>query len=113
MYTPDNWVILFINKGDPHYRILAGWSGGYLYGNSWRMNSGIVKATEEDDMYVFWGSSGSKYAGRKGSYMLRMNTASIYKKLQDRHGEDAVTMLPEETDWVNFDWIIGKENDDG
>ena len=29
-YSPDNWVIIKMDDGnDPHYRVLAGWSGGY------------------------------------------------------------------------------------
>ena len=28
-YTPDNWVVIKIKGDDPHYRVLAGWSGGY------------------------------------------------------------------------------------
>ena len=29
-YNPDNWVIIKIKGDDPHYRVLAGWSGGYF-----------------------------------------------------------------------------------
>jgi hypothetical protein len=29
-YIPDNWVILKIKGSDPHYKVLAGWSGSYL-----------------------------------------------------------------------------------
>ena len=41
-YTPDNWVIIEIkSEAKPFYKVLAGWSGGYGGGGSWRMNSGI------------------------------------------------------------------------
>ena len=33
MYTPDNWVIIKVMGDDPHYRVLVGWSGGYLDGD--------------------------------------------------------------------------------
>ena len=52
MYTPDNWVVLKLKPGKgahPIYKVLAGWSGGYLDGDSWRMNSGISKVTENGD----------------------------------------------------------------
>ena len=28
-YKPDNWVIIQIKGDKPHYKVLAGWSGGY------------------------------------------------------------------------------------
>jgi hypothetical protein len=45
-YTCDNWVVIKMKGDDTHYRVLAGWSGGYLDGDSWRMNSGITKVEE-------------------------------------------------------------------
>ena len=43
MYKCDNWVIVKSpSETDPHYRVLVGTSGGYLDGDSWRMNSGIA-----------------------------------------------------------------------
>ena len=105
-YRPDNWVVIKLDDGnDPHYRVLAGWSGGYLDGDSWRMNSGITEVNETDDYYYFKGSSGSEYRCGKGSYMLRMNTAGAWARIQELHG-DNVTLMPEDTDWMNMDWII-------
>lgn len=105
-YRPNNWVVIKLDDGkDPHYRVLAGWSGGYLDGDSWRMNSGITGVEESDDYYYFSGSSGSTYRCGKGSYILRMNTAGIWARLQELHG-DKVEMMPEDTDWMNMDWII-------
>jgi len=104
-YKPDNWVIIKLKGDGPHYRVLAGWSGGYTTGNSWRMNSGITKVKEDDGSYYFSGSSGSTYRCSKGSYTLRTSTAGIWNQLQERHG-DKVEMMPEDTDWMNMDWII-------
>ena len=104
-YRPDNWVILKFKGGDPHYRVLAGWSGSYIDGSSWRLNSGITKVEETEDHYDFSGYTGSTYRCGKGSYMLRMNTAGVWAKLQEQYG-DEVEMMPEDTDWVNTDWII-------
>jgi hypothetical protein len=105
--NPDNWVVFKIKGDDPHYRILAGWSGGYTTGDSWRMNSGITKVEEfvDDGYYNFTGSSGSTYRCGKKSYTLRMNNAHIWEKLKVLHG-DKVELMPEETDWINMDWII-------
>ena len=104
-YNPDNWVIIKMKGDDPHYRVLAGTSGGYLDGDSWRMNSGITKVEEDEAFYYFYGASGSRYRCCKESYMLRMNNAGIWDQLQQIHG-DKVEMMPEDTDWTNMDWII-------
>lgn len=107
-YAPDNWVIVHMKGDDPHYRVLAGWSGGYTTGSSWRMNSGIVKVIEEDVHYLFVGSTGSTYACHKDMYGLRMNNAYVWKQLEERYG-DKVELLDENTDWINMDWIIGEK----
>ena len=105
-YTPDNWVVIKLDDGvEPHYRVLAGWSGGYTTGNHWRVNSGITKVTEDNMYYYFSGSSGSTYRCGKKSYMLRMNNVHVWGQLQRIHG-DKVEMMPEDTDWMNMDWII-------
>ena len=106
-YTPDNWVVIFMNGDDPHYRILAGWSGGYLDGDSWKMNSGIVNVGEGVDYYDFIGSSGSVYRCHKEAYCLRNNNAYIWAKLQELHG-DKVQLMDEETNWLEMDWIIDR-----
>lgn len=69
MYNPDKWIILKI-KGSSKviYKVLAGWSGSYLDGQSWKINSGIVKVSQEGDFYLFEGHSGSVYKCHKNSY---------------------------------------------
>lgn len=104
-YNPSNWVIIKIKGDDPHYRVLGGWSGGYLDGDGWRMNSGITRVDDADDYWFFYGSTGSVYRCNKRTCMLKMNNAYIWAQLQDLHG-DKVEMMPEDTDWLNMDWII-------
>ena len=104
-YTPDNWVVIKMDGDEPHYRVLAGWSGGYTTGDHWRVNSGITKVTEDNMYYYLSGSSGSTYWCGKKSYMLRMNNVRIWDQLQRLHG-DKVKMMPEDTDWMTMDWII-------
>jgi hypothetical protein len=104
-YIPDNWVVIKYKGDDPHYRILAGWSGGYTDSDTWRMNSGIVRVDETEDAFLFYGSSGSCYDCRKTAYCLRKNNAYVWAQLQERHG-DKVELMPEDTDWLAVDWII-------
>ena len=105
MYTSDNWVVIHMNGDDPHYRILSGVSGGYLSGDSWRMNSGIVRVEEDEDYFYFYGASGSCYQCHKNAYCLRKNNASIWNQLQELHS-DKVELMDKDTDWLAMDWII-------
>jgi hypothetical protein len=70
-YTPDQWQIIKINGTHPHYRIFGSWSGGYLDGDSWRLNSGIQSIEEDGDYYLFHGFSGSTYRCHKKTYGVR------------------------------------------
>ncbi len=106
MNQPDNWVVIKFKGDDPHYRVLAGWSGGYLDGDSWRMNSGIVRSERKGDYFYFYGSSGSCYKCYIHSQRLRMNNYGVWDKLKEVHG-DNVEMI-EDQPWMNkeWDWIL-------
>ena len=104
-YFPDNWVVIKYKDDDPHYRILAGWSGGYMDGDSWRMNSGITRVEVTEDSFLFYGASGSCYECIKTAYGMRRNNAHIWVALKEGLGDD-VELMPEDTDWLNMDWII-------
>lgn len=95
MYQPDNWVILKVQPDEytaPFYRVLAGWSGGYLDGDSWRLNSGIDEIKEDGDYYLFIGASGSTYKCHKNAETVRMNIAPTLSSILDAH-PDAVTHI--------------------
>ena len=59
-YRPDNWVVIKftqqVKSGNTgygrtekvFYKVLGGWSGGYLDGDSWRMNSGGIGKQIQD-----------------------------------------------------------------
>lgn len=72
-HIPDKWVILEIPAG---YKLFATWTGNYLDGDSWRINSGIQNIEQDDDNYYFKGYSGSIYQCHKKAY----GTASSYGK---------------------------------
>ena len=102
-YRPDNWVVLKVKEGKgtfPFYKVLAGWSGGYLQGDSWRLNSGVTEVKEDGDYYEFYGETGSCYRCHKEGYGLRMNNAGVYKNLclQQEFGGQ-VQLMAEDTDW--------------
>jgi hypothetical protein len=82
-YQPDKWMLIKITGTDPHYRVFGSWYGGYVGADEWRMNSGITQLIEEDDHYLFIGSSGSTYACHKDMYganVYGMGVARTYEK---------------------------------
>lgn len=104
IYTPDNWVVLKINvadRGDLHYRVLGGWSGGYTTGDSWRLNSGITSVLDGGDYFTFHGPTGSEYECHKETYGLRMNNAHIAAYYLEEY-PGMVELMPEDTDWVKL-----------
>ena len=105
-YTPDNWVILKIKEGKydkGFYKVLAGWSGGYLDGDSWRMNSGIAEVKQDGDYYEFYGYSGSCYRCHKNTYRLTMANGGVYNSIKEQEEFDGqIILMPEDTNWVEI-----------
>jgi hypothetical protein len=80
-YKPDCWVMLCItNKDEKIYKILAGWSGSYLYGQSWKLNSGCVGVKQDGDYFMFEGSSGSVYTCHKDTYRCNSIMSSVLNR---------------------------------
>lgn len=107
IYWPDKWVVLQINnKGEVFYKVLAGWSGSYLYGQSWQLNSGIKCVDVEDNYYLFHGYSGSIYKCHKDGYGLNSMTASILTKLQNNaeSTQDVEVIMLEDQDFTQINY---------
>lgn len=104
-YYPDTWVVLKItqDRAEPLYKVLAGWSGGYLDGDSWRMNSGIVGVEKQENLWGFHGRSSSVYWCPESSYRISMATGPTYSKLK-KHFGDVVELMPESTNWMEIEW---------
>ncbi|MDX1372415.1 MAG: hypothetical protein R3321_08085, partial [Nitrososphaeraceae archaeon] len=66
IYNPDKWAIIQIESNEgTYYRILGGWSGGYLDGDSWRLSSAIELVEEDGEFYLMKNISGSTYKCHK------------------------------------------------
>ena len=82
MLRPDSFVIVRVKLQDEYiYRIFSTWNGGYLYGSSWRLNSGITKIEQNDLYYVFYGYNGNNYECKKGSYRTSAYSQSVLDQL--------------------------------
>lgn len=104
-YTPDAWVIIRIEyESEKLYKVLAGWSGGYLHGGSWRMSSGISKVVEKSNHYEFHNVSGSVYLCNHKGYRLTMDTAGVYNNLCTRYSS-LIQMMPDNTMWCDLSFM--------
>jgi hypothetical protein len=107
-YTPDKWVVVKITGKDtpPVHKVFACWYGGYLGSDSWKLNSGITKATLEGNVYYFEGSSGSVYECHKDIYGTNFYGGSglsgLIEKVEKSGG--IMEILAEETNWLEIDY---------
>lgn len=99
-YQPDRWVIV---KLPSHYRVFGMWQGGYLDGDSWRLNSGITNAVGFDDSFSILGYSGSVYEVAKGGYGLTAYGSGVLREAIEK--EKMVLLTEEEA----FEYLCGFE----
>ena len=88
--TPDAWVIIEVKTPAGQFqKILSGWSGSYLYGDSWRMSSPMkeLNIKVNQDFFTVETDSGSCYTLWKSRQGLRMSNAGIYNELKEKFGD--------------------------
>lgn len=81
-YTPDRWVVLELSNDEINIKkVFAGWYGGYLGSDNWKLSSGIVEVKDTGDAYEFLNHSGSVYTCYKGRYGMTGLMHSIHSQL--------------------------------
>ena len=103
-YTPDSWVIVKIQseKYGTIYKVLAGWSGSYLYGASWKLSSGIVTFEDKGEHYESLQDSGSTYMLYKSSERMSAIMASTFASFEEQlKGNDGTIEVIDSGDYVN------------
>ena len=122
-YTPNEWVVIKVRDFDDNlndkfiYKVFGGWWGGYLGSDTWRLNSGITKAEKVEyydarhpDAVIidFHGYSGSIYRVAKIAYGVGGWRADVLNKMikdgNKAHGDGYIEIMPENTDWLNFNY---------
>ena len=102
-YYPDKWVVVKI--GDENlYKVFACWYGGYAGSDSWKLNSGITKATLEGHVYGFEGSSGSIYYCHEDCYGTNFYGGGVLNDMIENAAKHGITMeiLDENVDFMNL-----------
>ena len=106
--TPDRWTIIRIHApGQTIYKVFASWSGGFAGSDSWKINSGITRATLVEDRWEFDGSSGSVYSCHKDAYGTNGYGGAVLSNLLSNAQAQGIQIevLEGETDWaaLNYD----------
>ena len=108
IYNPDKWVVVKITgpNSTPIHKVFACWYGGWAGSDSWKLNSGITKATLEGFVYSFEGSSGSVYECHKDTYGTNFYGGGVLQGMIDNAGKRSVLIeiLPEDTDWTTLNY---------
>lgn len=102
-YAPHHWVVLKLPLGSEghFYRVMGGWRGGFIGGDSWRMSSRIVSVEKQAAVWLFYGETGSIYYCHVSTY----NMKGMYLQgiLNDAIHRGAI-VLPEDTDWETLEY---------
>jgi len=101
---PDKWVVIKIGEESPVYKVFASWYGGYLDGDSWKMNSGITKIEETDKSFLFHGYSGSIYECNKNSYGTNSYSEQVLNNIMEIGNKNGfpIEVLPEDSKFLNL-----------
>lgn len=88
-YNPDKWALIKFTKNDGQiwYKVLGGWSGGYLDGDSWRLSSGVETVTKDDKKYLVKNYSGSVYVCHEGAEGFNFMSGGIFSQMKEE-GKD-------------------------
>ena len=107
-YIPDKWLVVKISsdKTPSLYKVFACWYGGWAGSDSWKLNSGITKVTEDGSCYLFDGSSGSTYACHKRNYGANMYGLGVLNNMIKNAETNGIKIeiLPEETNWMELSY---------
>lgn len=102
METPDRWMLVKVNGATPHWRIFATWGGGYTYGDSWRLNSGVAGVENKDEWYDFIGHSGSVYRCSKTGYGVTLYGMGVLNDLIEKSAGKAEAIWEEPDNIIEY-----------
>jgi hypothetical protein len=106
-YTPDRWTVIRIHTpGEVIYKVFASWSAGYAGSDSWKLNSGIVRATFADPYWEFDGIIGIGVLLPPGQYGTNGYGGHVLSNLIDKAEKQGmqIDVLGGETDWARLQY---------
>ena len=92
-YNPDKWAIIKLEiDGVLVHKVLGGWSGGYLDGDSWRLSSGLESVETEGNYYLMKNYSGSVYKCHKNANGFNVISGEKFTEFEDAIKEKGGTI---------------------
>jgi hypothetical protein len=108
--TPDSWRIIRITTPEETiYKVFGCWLGGFATGDSWRLNSGIVKVESDENYFYLHGISGSVYKCHKSQRRMSMYCESTLASLIDSvnfRKDTSAELLSEESVYTHLQDLI-------
>lgn len=99
-YSPDRWIAIRVPiDGKKVLKVFCTWAGGYLTGDSWRLNSGVEKIESEGDCWYATTHSGAVYRLYKDSYGIAgASNYNVLASLEEKFSDilEVLTGTPEE-----------------
>ena len=87
-YSPDRWVaVQFQSPNGTFTRVLAGWSGSWAHGASYKLSSAVERVEHSENHYTFYCNSGSNYHCRKTAYGFNVLTAQVLAEIESTVAE--------------------------
>lgn len=100
IYTPNNWQLVRVTPKDTsaiYYRILAGWSGSFMYGSSWKLSSGCERVIEDGGIWEVPQNSGSVYILRKNSEHTSLAVTGVLQSIIQSNPETKIEIVKMES----------------
>jgi hypothetical protein len=91
IYSPDCWIIVELSGSNipkTHRRILAGWYGDFLQGDSWKLSGGIESVTERTEFWEVLTASGSIYLLYKNNEGVSRLTQAILESYKEDSSDE-------------------------
>lgn len=102
-YYPDRWkVIKLDHNGETFYKVMAGWSGGYCHGDSWKLSSCVEFISEDENAITFRNNSGSRYICNKMSEGFTSYSYSVFLSIQEETNKPDSDIAMEEISYSNL-----------
>ena len=109
-YVPNKWCIVKIDHNNEiYYKLFSSWSGSYLHGSEWRLNSGVVSCQSAGGMLEFSGETGSVYICNPENYGVTATESGVLASLIEK-SQGKIELVDGDNDWVNFKWLTSKDD---
>lgn len=89
-YEPDAYQFILVNNSI--VKLFSSWSGSYLSGDAYRVNSGTQEIVEKECHYLVYGYSGSVYKLRKTAVHMNAYCQGVLNQILENEQVKEITI---------------------